>query len=147
VETCIREERIVESDDYLLKDPEGEKRLSVNLAESLARAKKNRGKLLEGQTVYCTPGVHGGFEVCKRIVDANGGVCILFKTPKRPANAPDSERIVLLSSDAPGCKKQWPRFEGMAKSMGRDWAIYKSDWLLETAMNQQVVWADKYNVQ
>ncbi|KAA8908448.1 BRCT domain-containing protein [Sphaerosporella brunnea] len=146
IEACVREERLVDANDYVLNDPEGEKRLSVELASSLARARENKGKLLEGQTVYCTSGVPGGFDVCKRIVDANGGVCVLFKTAKRPANAPDSERIVLLSSDSANCKRWWPKFEGMAKRMRREWSIYKSDWLLETAMNQQVAWSKKYNV-
>ena len=143
VETCINEGRLVETAPYLLVDTEGEKRLGIKLSTSLARAKENKGNLLEGQAVYCTPGVHGGYEVCRRIVEANGGVCVLFKTAKRPANVPDSEKMVLLSSDGAADKKIWPKFQALAHNSGRECKIYKSDWVLELAMAQQVDWSGR----
>lgn len=146
VEDCINEERILDTEPYLLKDPEGEKRLNVKLSTSLVRAKENDGKLLEGQTVYCTPGVHGGYEVCRRIVEANGGVCILFKGPKRPANAPDSKRVVMLSGDGSADRKLWPKFQGMAHNSGRKCSIYKSDWILEMAMSQKLDWSGRHSL-
>lgn len=147
VEACIREERIVKPDEFLLRDPTNEKRLGVNLAKSLSRAKANKGRLLEGQTVYCTPGVQGGgYGVFKNIVEANGGVCVLFRTAKRPANAPDSDKLVLLT-DSTADKKLWQKFEGMAANYEKEWHIFKPDWLLETAMNQKVLWSDRYKVE
>lgn len=148
VEACISEERIVEADEFLLKDPTNEKRLRVNLAKSLARARENKGKLLEGQAVYCTPGVQGGgYEVFRKIVEANGGVCVLFRTAKRPANVPDSDNMVLLSGDSAVDRKLWPKFEGMAANSEKEWYIYRPDWLLEMAMNQKVVWSDSYKIE
>ena len=147
VEACVREARLIDPKEHLLRDPEGEKRLRINLSVSLARARANQGLLLDDQAVYCAPGVHGGFETCRRIVEANGGVCVPFRTAKRPANAPDSERIVLLSGDGPGDRKLWGRFQGMAEALGREWCVYRAEWLLEMALGQRLEWSDKYNVE
>jgi len=147
VEVCISQERLVKPDTYLLVDPNGEKRLNVNLEASLARAKVNRGRLLEGQAIYCTAGVHGGYDVCRRITVANGGVCIQFRTPKRPANAPDSEKMVLLSGDSSADRKLWFKFQNMAEGLHREWHIYRADWILDAAMHQLVDWNDKYKAE
>lgn len=149
VDACIKAERIVETDKYLLKDTEGEKRHSVDLQTSLERAKQNKGKLLQGQAVYCAPGVHGGFEVCKRITEANGGVCIAMtaKVTKKPANAPSCEHMVLLSGETAGDKALWPLFGRLAHGQGSKALIYKGDWLLDLALQQKIEWADKYLVK
>jgi hypothetical protein len=146
VEDCIEQEELLDTDGYLLKDKEGEKRLNLNLAQSLARAKKNGGQLLGGQNVFCTKGVHGGVEVCRKIVEANGGICVQFKGTKKPANVPDSEKYILLSGDSAADKAMWPKFKTMAHNAGRAFVIYRSDWLLETAMNQQIEWNDKHTI-
>ncbi|KAL7274802.1 regulator of Ty1 Transposition [Rhizina undulata] len=143
-EACLRERKILDAEPYLLEDTEGEKRLNVTLRDSLALAKKNAGKLLAGQTIYCTPGVRGGFETYKKIVEANGGVCISFRMAKRASNAPDSEKMVLLSSEDPGDKKLWLAFHKMAKSYDKEAVIYGHEWLLDAAMTQKIVWGDKY---
>lgn len=128
----------------MLRDSEGEERLKMNLRESLERARQNGGRLLQGQTIYCAPGVHGGFETYKRIVEANGGICIAFRMAKKAANVPDSDKLVLLSGDDMGDKKLWSPFLKIAKNTGKDAVIYRSDWLLDLAMTQKVVWSDKY---
>jgi hypothetical protein len=147
IEACLNAERIVDTALYLLEDTEGEKRHNVNLKISLERAKENKGKLLQGQSVYCAPGVHGGFEVCKRIVEANGGVCILLtaRVTKKPANAPNCERMVLLSGESVGDKALWSLFAKIAHMQGSKAVIYRSDWLLDAAMRQKVEWGEKYS--
>ncbi|KAI5800123.1 BRCT domain-containing protein [Geopyxis carbonaria] len=144
IEACIKKEQIVETESYLLKDSEGEKRLNINLESSLLRAKENQGQLLKGKTIYCTPGVHGGYEVCKRIVEANGGVCISFRMAKRPANTTDDDHVtVLLSSDEPSDKKLWGAFRKIAQSK---YSIYRADWLLDLAMSQRIEYGEKYEI-
>lgn len=149
VEACLDAQDIVDTEPYLLEDKEGEKRFNVNLKTSLERAKQNNGKLLEGQAVYCAPGVHGGFEVCKRITEANGGVCILLsaRVTKKPANAPHSENMVLLSGDGAGDTVLWGTFKKMAHAQGSKAMIYRSNWLLNLAMQQKVEWGDKFKVE
>lgn len=143
-QACLREERIVDPELFALRDSEGEERLKMNLKESLGRARQNNGKLLQGQTIYCAPGVHGGFETYRRIVEANGGVCISFRMAKKAANVPDSDKLVLLSGDDAGDKKLWKPFLKIAKNTGKDAVIYKPDWLLDLAMTQKIVWGDRY---
>lgn len=143
-QACLREERIVDPELFILHDSEGEERLKMNLKESLGRARQNDGKLLQGQTIYCAPGVHGGFETYRRIVEANGGVCVAFRMAKKAVNVPDSDKLVLLSGDDAGDKKLWKPFLKIAKNTGKDAVIYKPDWLLDLAMTQQVVWSDSY---
>lgn len=146
VEACIRSENIVETQPYLLKDPDGEKRLKVNLADSLLRAGENKGHLLRGQAIYCTPGVHGGYETCRHIVEANGGVCVSFRLMKRAPNTPDSEIMVLLSGDDPVDRKLCRKFQGFARASGKEAYIYRADWLLDLAMTQIITWSSKYAV-
>ncbi|KAF8440146.1 hypothetical protein BGX38DRAFT_1097298 [Terfezia claveryi] len=150
VKACLDENRIVEAEEYQLDDPEGETRLSINLAESLSRAEKLKGKLLDKYVLYCTPEVKGGFETCAQIIKANGGVCINFKTGKRGANIPEGKpeggKLVLLSGEAGGDMKLWKPFVKMAKEVGAEPVIYRTDWLLDSAMRQKVVWDERYLV-
>lgn len=143
-QVCLKEDKIVDPEPFILRDSEGEERLNMNLKESLERARKNDGRLLQGQTIYCAPGVHGGFETYRRIVEANGGVCIAFRMAKKATNVPDSDKLVLLSGDDAGDKKLWKPFLKIAKYTGKDAVIYKPDWLLDLAMTQKVVWSDRY---
>lgn len=132
----------METEPYLLRDSEGEKKLNMNLTESLERARRNGGKLLAGQVVYSTSGVHGGFDTYRKIVEANGGVCVAVG--KRAANVPDSDKLVLLSGDDPADRRLWSPFLKTSKARGKKAVIYKSDWLLDLAMTQEVIWSDKY---
>lgn len=93
----------------------------------------------------------GGFETCADIVKANGGVCINFKHGKRGANIPEGKpqggKLVLLSGDGAVDQKLWKLFVQLAREVGGDPLIYSRDWLLDCAMNQQLVWDDdKYLV-
>jgi len=143
IEACIHEERIVETNPYLLKDKEGEARLGMNLKETLERAKKNDGQLLKGQTIYCTEGVRGGYETYRNIVEANGGECISFKMHKR-AEGKDSEKLILLSDQSD--KRMWSTFKKHALTAGKEPVIVSQDWMLEVAMTQRITWSDKYQL-
>lgn len=150
VEACLNEDRIVEIDRHILTDPEGEARLNMDLQQSLYRAAKLKGKLLHKYAIYCVPDVKGGFETCSHIVKINGGVCINFKSAKRGANVPDGKpeggKLVLLSGEGPGDQKLWKPFVKMAKELGAEPLIYATDWLFDSAMNQSLIWDDKYLV-
>jgi len=150
IEACLDENRVVEVEEYLLDDPEGEARLGINLGESLSRAEKLKRKLLHNYVIYCAPEVKGGFETCAHIIKANGGVCINFKTGKRGANIPEGKpeggKLVLLSGEGGGDVKLWKPFVKMAKEVGAEPVIYRTDWLLDSAMGQKVVWDERYLV-
>lgn len=67
-------------EDYMIQDPETEKKYGVNVSDALKRAKKNAGKLFAGKTFYVTPKVPVETKLLKNVVAANGGqVCITFR--------------------------------------------------------------------
>ncbi|KAJ6259148.1 hypothetical protein Dda_6046 [Drechslerella dactyloides] len=149
VSKCLATRSIVDTSPYLLHDAEGEKRLHICLSQSLERATQNRGKLLDGLTVYVTTNVSGGWETFKKIVEANGGTGLLFKAVKRGAiaenkDAVTTKRLVLLSGGKED--KLTAGFRKMAKEAGWEPLVYRTDWVLDVAMTQKLVWADKYLV-
>lgn len=147
IEACLRAHQIVDTTPYLLKDPENEKRFGMNLAESLELARANKQKLLDGIAIFCTEHVHGTFEVCKSIVEANGGICVSWKKQKRPANVPKAAKYVLLSShDNVSDKGTWKSFRSMSVENGIDYKIYKADWLLDLAMKQKIEWESPHEL-
>ena len=149
VDECLKQKAIVDTKPYLLEDAEGEKKLKMNLKESLGRAKENEGKLLEGLTVYITPNVSPGFETFKKIVEANSGSAALFKAAKRGGIAANretstSKRLVLVTASKD--EKLWPGFKRLAKEAGWDPLVYSTDWLLDADMTQKLVWSDKFSL-
>ncbi|KAK6531331.1 hypothetical protein TWF281_008142 [Arthrobotrys megalospora] len=147
VDECLKQRTIVDTKPYLLKDADGEKKLKINLKESLERAKENQGKLLEGLTVYVTPNVTPGFDTFKKIVEANSGSAALFKAVKRGGlmenrDPSTSKRLVLVTASKD--EKLWAGFKKMARESGWDPLVYSTDWLLDAAMNQKLVWGDKF---
>ncbi|KAI5808837.1 BRCT domain-containing protein [Peziza echinospora] len=146
IESCLESGHLVDESAHILSDPDGEAKMEIKLSESLVRAKKLKGTLLEGTVVYCTPNVTGGFDTYSHIVQANGGICINFKTGKRGANTPEdmSGKLVLLSSDAAADQKLWKPFVALAKGLHAEPLIYRTDWLLTAAMRQKVEYDDGY---
>lgn len=150
ISACLSSSTIADTTPHLLHDPAGEQKLNVVLSESLARARANAGQLLAGQTIYCAPNVHGGFETYRKIVEANGGVCVAFRMGKRVVAAEGGEeRWVLLSSDEEGDRKLWGAFARMVKGagVGAVPVVVKTDWLLDAAMGQEVRWGGGYEFE
>ncbi len=70
----------------MLKDAAAETKFGVKLADSLRRAKANRGKLFEGMTFYVTPKVPVEFKLLKNVV-ASGGGQVSIPHIRRPQNS------------------------------------------------------------
>ncbi|RPA71103.1 BRCT domain-containing protein [Ascobolus immersus RN42] len=143
IEDCLDQNKLLDPSSYLLVDSAGEARLGVSLSSALANAKKNKGLLLKGYGIYVAPHVGAGFDTCKKIVEANGGVCVSFKTGKRVNAAADAERLVLVSSEKEGDKKLWKRFLDMGREDGKKAELVSMEWLLDLAMGQEVVWREE----
>ena len=155
LDRCLAENALLNIDDFLLKDAEGEQRYNVELSSALERAKRNQGKLLAGHTVYATEVVHGGFDTYKDIVEANGGSCILYKgrsvsiAPKNDlCEGSRSEDMVYLISGASSLEsKLWSKFKSMVQSAGRVPRIVKTDWMLDLALSQEIRWGEHYELK
>ncbi|KAI4145150.1 MAG: hypothetical protein L6R39_003919 [Caloplaca ligustica] len=162
VTDCLAKEERLDPEDYLLIDPAGEKRLGFNLAEAMSRAKSHRGRLLQGMpTIYCTEQVKGGFDTYKAIIESNGGKCLLYKARAGSATASkglgqDDEHgnitedspgyIYLLSGISPAEVVLWPKFRSMVQGVGRRPRIVEPEWMLDTALRQELRWNDQYEL-
>lgn len=73
---------LVDADEeaYLLRDKEGEAKHVVNLAQSLARAR--RSKVFEDTIFYITPKVVPDFDSLKTIAESGGGKVSLHVVSK-----------------------------------------------------------------
>ncbi|PFH55708.1 hypothetical protein XA68_17745 [Ophiocordyceps unilateralis] len=143
-------------DDYLLVDEAAESRYQIKLSRSEARAKSNRGRLLQGVPIYCTEKVRNGPDSYRIIAEANGAIFKLYRarsgTTIKPTTAEEDgdappEPVYLLSSVSADEKQLWPRFKAMAERGNMEARVVAPDWLLDVAMAQEVRFDDKFLVE
>lgn len=156
VDDCLEKDELLDASDYLLNDKEGEKRVGFKLAQSLERAKANKGQLLQGYTVYCTENVHGGFDTYKAIVEVNGGKCLLYRARStthvgRQNSGADREgrtpeHVYLISGTSADDAKMWPKFRQMVQDSGKIPRIVRNDWMLSLALSQEIRWKEHYEL-
>ena len=60
IDKVLETGRIPDPDRFLLKDRENEEKFDVSLETTVARARANRGKLLQGVPIYCTANIRNG---------------------------------------------------------------------------------------
>lgn len=158
VDDCLSESKLLEPENYLLQDSEGEQRLGHKLEDSIARAKSNKGRLLQEYSIYCTDYVHGGFDTYKSIVEVNGGKCLLYRArassnvglragPEEESDDPKSafpEYAYLISGTSHEDAKLWPKFRQMAEAMGKKALVVRTDWVLNLALSQEHRWSEVY---
>ena len=160
IDRCLEEDELLESIDFLLQDEANEKRFSISLAQSQKRAKDNRNRLLQGRIIYCVENVHGGFETYKSIVEANGGYCNMYRgrpvtmVPSRRADSETSTadddaqaEVFLISGAGKDQERLWARFRQMAEGSRKVPKVVRPDWLLESAMAQQVLPVGNYELR
>lgn len=164
LDTCLRNNRVPKEGTHVLQDRDEEDRLGFRLDESLERAEKNKGKLLRGWQIFCTENVPGGWEIFKTIIEANGGVCSLYRgrvamnaskrtfsreTQEDQAIADhqgedEGDTLYLISSDGKKDRDLWEKFRNLAKKEDMVPKIVTSDWLLQVTMSQKVEPAGKW---
>ncbi|KAL6718018.1 regulator of Ty1 Transposition [Lecanora helva] len=155
IEDCLSGNCRQDPRNYLLKDSDYEKSTGIKLSDALVRAKKNKGQLLRGYSIYVTEAVHGGFDTYKSIVEVNGGRCLLYRaragsiragldedTDGSESNQP--QYIYLVSGTTHEEAKLWPKFRQMVAAVGKEPRIVRNDWVLHTALSQQHHWKDYY---
>ncbi|KAI9804370.1 MAG: hypothetical protein M1833_007177 [Piccolia ochrophora] len=168
IDHCLEQNALpARIEKFILRDPESERRYGFKLATALKHAKANKRRLLRGVSVYCTPGVHGGFDTYKAIVEANGGMAFLFRAragsvsrrrvvgddnkEEDPEEDSDEEGeedaadvVYLLSGDSDEEKRLWERFKAMVRENDMVPKVVKTEWLLDVAMAQEMRAADAY---
>ena len=160
IEQCLLSDKKLDPSQFLLKETAEDISRGYKLADSVRRAKENKGRLLRGYTIWCTENIHGGFDAYKEIISANGGTCQLYRA--RPtsiaaaarAGAIDADSedtgpstpayLYLVSNNSPEDVKFWPKFRQMAQEKGKIPRIVKNDWVLDLAIRQEIRWLDEY---
>ncbi|EME88982.1 uncharacterized protein MYCFIDRAFT_213487 [Pseudocercospora fijiensis CIRAD86] len=164
LDTALTKKKLIE-DPHMLKDREGEERLGFKLTESLERAEVNDRKLFRGWSIYVTSDVKGGFDTYKDIIKLNGGNAFEYrgrtgmKFPKRQPLEDDSDagaesqnqgedsglnRVYLVSGPSDAEVKLWKTFRNEAKKQALEARVVTPDWLLNSALSQQIVSGDKF---
>jgi len=158
IDACLNENKLMNPEDFELEDATNEKRFGISLKSSRERAQKNHNQLLKGRSIYCMENIHGGFETFKAIVEANGGQCMLWRNRKGQTvpssradsdgsvNADTNQDVYLVTDARKENKPMWSRFREMAEGSRKVPRIVLTDWLLETAMSQQVLPTERYEV-
>lgn len=161
VTDCLSKDEFLSPNDYILRDSASESRFGFTMTDSHAKAKANKNRLLHGHTIYCVEGIHGGFDVFKSIVEANGGRCALYRgragtmIPSRRSDSDaghtgdesESETVHLISGIKREDVRLWPRFRQMAEGSRMSPKIVKADWLLDIAMSQELRSEDRYELR
>jgi hypothetical protein len=154
IDACLKDGEIPPPEDFLLKDAENEKRFRLKLKDAVSRAKKLQRHLLQDIAVCCTAQINNGPDTYKAIVEANGGSFYVYRgrggfvlqKDEDEVVEPSHEPLYLLSGVRPEEKALWPKFAEMAKQGGMEPRIVISEWLLDTAMAQELKWDSKYLV-
>jgi hypothetical protein len=154
IDVCLESGEMPPVEKYLLKDTPNEKRFQLKLKDAVRRAKFNSRRLLQDIAVCCTADIVNGADTFRAIVEANGGTFYVYRgrggfVLKRDDNEVEGEHheeepIYLLSGIKPDEKKLWPKFEQMARDGGMVPRIVVTEWLLDTAMSQEIKWDDSY---
>ncbi len=161
VDQSLTSSELLSPEDFVLKDPESEKRLGFTLKDALTRAKSNKQRLLNDYTIYCTEGIHGGFDTYKSIIEANGGRCMLYRaraglvaSSRTSGQDGASERgdhddpgiVYLISGVSSDETRLWRKFRQMVRESGKTPKIVKTDWMLDIALSQRIQWNKKYEL-
>ncbi|QSZ30387.1 hypothetical protein DSL72_004910 [Monilinia vaccinii-corymbosi] len=153
IEACIKAGKILKAEAFPLEDTENEKRHKVKLKDALARARANKGRLLNTIPIYCTASIDNGTETYRDIAEVNGATFGVFKG--RPIIKPTKleedngspDPIYLISSDKKSEQALYSKFEEMAKAGNMEPRIVTVEWLLDVAMSQQLKWDEEYLIK
>jgi len=159
LDACLATHKLLKATNYLLSDPDGEQRHGVHLKEVAARSKRIKGGLFKGQSIYCTEHVYGGFDTYKRLVEVNGGKCMLFRgragaIPGKArgmgggsVDADGEEDVVyLISGTKLEEQRLWAKFRSMVDAVGKVPRVVRTDWMLDAALRQEVRGMEGYEV-
>lgn len=147
VEDCLSTGKVPAIEKYKLKDKANETKFGISLEKSVKKARANQGKLLWNIPVYCTADIKNGPDSFRVIAEANGAIFKVYRarsgTTIRPTN-PDEEDgppepVYLLTSGSPSERQLWSKFEDMARQGNMEPRVVASDWLLDVAMRQEVI--------
>lgn len=124
--------------DKLLTDPATEQTLDRTITEILERARKAKGKLLEGYTFNFTPGLKGDFGTFNRLVRAHGANSSVFirslaKVSK--CQKSDNGKRIMVVGEVNGYVEE---FKNVFKDELDKSFCFSADWLLVSILRMEL---------
>lgn len=130
-EACANAGQMIEPDDYLLYDPQGEKTHKFSLQESLSRARK--AKLLSGETFYVSPSVKPDGATIKELIELADGKVITTTPLVRNIREHPERRVISCEEDSGFWKALMKK-----KPKEDDIPIYTSEVILAGLLTQKM---------
>ncbi|KAG2357386.1 hypothetical protein BDR07DRAFT_1363282 [Suillus spraguei] len=134
VNSSVRSGKLLPETDFLISDPESERKWNFKLSTSLERAKReDRGdSLLKGMTFYVTPKVEIDLKLLKAVIASAGGQVQTSKPTARILKANKSRHVISCPAD----QSIWrPLVE-------EGFTIYSTELILLAVLTQEIRWKD-----
>ncbi|KAL4242530.1 hypothetical protein ABKN59_011898 [Abortiporus biennis] len=135
VMACVSTKQILAEDDYLLNDPDNEKKFGFKLSEALDRARKNPGRLFAGITFYVTTKVPVDAKLLKNVVSSAGGL-VLTTTPTVRILSNNKDRHVI------SCPEDVSIWRPISEA---GYVVYSQELILTGMLRQQLDWESSAN--
>ncbi|KAG8737127.1 hypothetical protein FRC10_008549 [Ceratobasidium sp. 414] len=130
IQESIKAGKLLKESDYMLKDPENEKKYQFSLAESIKRIKANGGKLLEGHTFYLTEKLGVEIKALQRVIEASGGIAKVELNPTEKKVGGDVSHNHVISS-----RENYSSWEKLTK---KDIPVYSKEFILNGVLRQEL---------
>ncbi|KAJ7647272.1 hypothetical protein FB45DRAFT_892928 [Roridomyces roridus] len=124
---CVGSSKLLPEEDYPITDPENEQKWDFSLADAMARAKENRGKLFEDMTFYVTSKVSTDRKLLKTVIAAQGG--------KMESRTPTSR---ILNTGSGRYVISCPEDQSIWKPLTKDHVVFSTELLLCAALTQEL---------
>ncbi|KAF2869945.1 hypothetical protein BDV95DRAFT_576694 [Massariosphaeria phaeospora] len=164
LDSALKTNKLPSPEKHILADIAFEKTHGFRLKESLERAKQNKHRLLKDWTIFCTPGVAGGYDTFKDIIAANGGQChkwlgrtthvtaskrtidLTNKEVSQNQEEDEGDVLYLISEAKKSEVPLWIKFRELAKKHNMVPRIVKTEWVLFVTMAQYVHWDPEWEL-
>ncbi|KAG1727036.1 hypothetical protein EDB19DRAFT_1643230 [Suillus lakei] len=134
VNSSVRAGKLLLETDFLISDPESERKWNFKLSASLERAKREDGGegLLKGMSFYVTPKVEIDLKLLKAVIASAGGQVQTSKPTARILKANKNRHVISCPAD----QSIWrPLVE-------EGYTIYSTELILLAVLTQEIRWKD-----
>lgn len=134
VNSSVRTGKLLLETDFLISDPESERKWNFKLSTSLERAKREDGgdSLLKGMSFYVTPKVEIDLKLLKAVIASAGGQVQTSKPTTRILKGNKNRHVISCPAD----QSIWrPLVE-------EGYTIYSTELILLAVLTQEIRWKD-----
>jgi hypothetical protein len=163
VEDCLEKDRllgtslltpmlILDTNEYLLRDRENEKKYSTTLEQTVAKARENCRQLFKNYQIYISTHVPANSALV-RIVEANGGECrTVPHTIKGRARVLRTDYLKSVENQVLVCTAENEdrtligKFKEEIAEGELKGALYTSEWIMKSVLRQEVASGKEFTI-